>query len=61
MPSSWQVASRSALYAPNCVGGATTASSLTPATWAGTAVISTVEGYAAAPPGTQMPTRSSGR
>ena len=46
------------LYAPNGVGGATTASCCTPAACAGTAVISTVEGYAAAPPGTQMPTRS---
>ena len=32
----------------------TTAISSTPATWAGTAVISTVEGYAAAPPGMQI-------
>ena len=44
MPNSWQVASRSGLYAPNFVGGATTANCFTPATWAGTAVISTVDG-----------------
>ena len=39
--------------------GATT--SLTPATCAGTTVINTVDGYAAAPPGTHTPTRLSGR
>ena len=37
------------------------ASCLTPAAWAGTAVINTVDGYAAAPPGTQIPTRDSGK
>ena len=61
MPSSWQVASTSWLYAPFGVGGETTTICLTPAACAGTAVISTVDGYAAAPPGTQIPTRSSGR
>ena len=47
--------------APNGPGGMTTASSLTPAAWAGQTVISKVDGYAAAPPGTQTPTRRSGR
>lgn len=35
-------------------------SSGTPATFAGTAFMITVEGYAALPPGTYRPTRSSG-
>ena len=40
--------------------GATMTISGTPATFAGTAFISTEDGYAAVPPGTYMPTRSSG-
>ena len=46
------------LYEPNGVGGATTAICSTPAACAGTTVISTVDGYAAAPPGTHTPTRA---
>ena len=46
---------------PFAVGGAITAISLTPATCAGTTVMSTEDGYAAAPPGTHTPTRRSGR
>src|SRR5208337_4506502 len=43
-PRAWQAASRSVLYPPNRVGGATTAISATPAACAGTTVIRSVEG-----------------
>ena len=42
-------------------GGDARTMSLTPATRAGTTVISTVDGYAARPPGTYTATRPSGR
>ena len=51
----------SSLKPPNRVGGTTTAISATPAAWAGTTVISKLDGYAAAPPGMQTPTRRNGR
>lgn len=47
------------LRAPSGVG-VTMTSSCTPATLAGMAFISTDDGYAALPPGTYRPTRSSG-
>src|SRR5216684_8935286 len=52
-------ASTSGLRSPEGVGTAMT-SSPTPATFAGSAFISTEDGYAALPPGTYSPARSSG-
>ena len=49
------------LYLPGGnLGGEITAISLTPATWAGTTVMMTVEGSGAAAPGTQTPARRMG-
>ena len=51
----------SGLALPSFIGGVTMMSSSTPAILAGTAFISTEEGYAAVPPGTYSPTRFSPR
>ncbi len=56
MPSSQQTAKITGWILPSCLGGETTAISFTPAIWAGTAVIITVEGSGAEAPGTQTPT-----
>ena len=49
------------LSAPFGPGGLATQISLTPATWAGMTVISTVETSGAVPAGMYMPARSTGR
>src|SRR4029453_7691106 len=44
----------------DCCGGLATTSDATPASWAGTTFITTVEASAARPPGTYRPTRVTG-
>jgi hypothetical protein len=60
IPNSQQTARITGWMLPLCLGGETTAISFTPATWAGTAVIITVEGSGAEAPGTQTPIRLMG-
>src|SRR5206468_1084451 len=58
-PARWQAA-RTIGVSPSFPTGETAITSPTPATRAGMPVMSTVDGYAARPPGTYTPTRASG-